>query len=115
MAGGGLDRGHEAAVVLLLPGRVGVEVAQAGDGGGADQGPGQERAEQGDYTGNFLVVEPDVWREEFVEAEAFAYLAARSLRGLPLTFPGTTGVEKPVLGGRLAMARPGEGARSASA
>ena len=55
------------------------------------------------------------WREEFVEAEAFAYLAARSLRGLPLTFPGTTGVEKPVLGGRLAMARPGEGARSASA
>ncbi len=34
-----------------------------------------------------------------MEAEAWAYLAVRSLKGLPLTFPGTTGVEKPVTGG----------------
>ena len=27
-----------------------------------------------------------------VEAEAWAYLAVRSLKGLPITFPGTTGV-----------------------
>jgi anhydro-N-acetylmuramic acid kinase len=34
-----------------------------------------------------------------MEAEAWAYLAVRSLEGLPLTFPGTTGVAKPVTGG----------------
>ncbi|MFN7011812.1 MAG: anhydro-N-acetylmuramic acid kinase [Allorhizobium sp.] len=33
------------------------------------------------------------------EAEAWAYLAVRSLKRLPLTFPGTTGVQKPVSGG----------------
>jgi anhydro-N-acetylmuramic acid kinase len=41
-----------------------------------------------------------------MEAEAWAYLAVRSLRGLPLTFPGTTGVTAPVTGGILGM--PGE-------
>jgi anhydro-N-acetylmuramic acid kinase len=34
-----------------------------------------------------------------VEAEAWAYLAVRSLRGLPITFPGTTGVPQPLSGG----------------
>lgn len=38
---------------------------------------------------------------DFMEAEAFAYLAVRSLRALPLTFPGTTGVPAPLTGGRL--------------
>jgi anhydro-N-acetylmuramic acid kinase len=40
-----------------------------------------------------------------VEAEAWAYLAVRSLRGLPITFPGTTGVAAPTTGGVLARAR----------
>lgn len=35
------------------------------------------------------------------EAEAFAYLAVRSLRGLPLSFPLTTGVGQPMTGGTL--------------
>ena len=39
-----------------------------------------------------------------LEAEAWAYLAVRSLRGLPITFPGTTGVERPITGGELARA-----------
>lgn len=39
-----------------------------------------------------------------IEAEAVAYLAARSLRGLPLSFPGTTGVPSPQPGGVLARA-----------
>lgn len=39
-----------------------------------------------------------------VEAEAWAYLAVRSLRGLPITFPGTTGVAAPLTGGVIAMA-----------
>ncbi|MCI4665191.1 MAG: anhydro-N-acetylmuramic acid kinase [Neomegalonema sp.] len=38
---------------------------------------------------------------DFVEAQAFAYLAARSVRGLPLSAPGTTGCPLPVSGGRL--------------
>jgi 1,6-anhydro-N-acetylmuramate kinase/RimJ/RimL family protein N-acetyltransferase len=37
-----------------------------------------------------------------MEAEAWAYLAVRSTMGLPLTFPGTTGVSKPVTGGVMA-------------
>ena len=37
-----------------------------------------------------------------MEAEAWAYLAVRSLVGLPLTFPGTTGTPHPTKGGVLA-------------
>jgi anhydro-N-acetylmuramic acid kinase len=37
-----------------------------------------------------------------VEAEAWAYLAVRSLAGLPITFPGTTGVPQALTGGVLA-------------
>ena len=39
------------------------------------------------------------WSGAFMEAEAFGFLAIRSLRGLPLTFPGTTGVAVPATGG----------------
>jgi anhydro-N-acetylmuramic acid kinase len=39
-----------------------------------------------------------------VEAEAWAYLAVRSKMGLPITFPGTTGVSQPLTGGILAKA-----------
>lgn len=39
-----------------------------------------------------------------MEAEAWAYLAVRSLEGLPLTYPGTTGVDGAVTGGVLALA-----------
>ncbi len=41
------------------------------------------------------------WNGDALEAQAFAYLAVRSLRGLPLSFPGTTGVGRPTAGGRL--------------
>jgi anhydro-N-acetylmuramic acid kinase len=41
------------------------------------------------------------WSADFMEAEAFGYLAVRSLRELPLTFPGTTGVPAPQPGGIL--------------
>jgi anhydro-N-acetylmuramic acid kinase len=42
------------------------------------------------------------WSAAFMEAQAFAYLAVRSLEGLPLTFPGTTGVSESTTGGVLA-------------
>jgi anhydro-N-acetylmuramic acid kinase len=37
-----------------------------------------------------------------IEAEAWAYLAVRSLQGWAITFPGTTGVPRPMTGGKLA-------------
>lgn len=40
-----------------------------------------------------------------LEAEAWAYLAVRSLKDLPITWPGTTGVSVPMTGGVLARAR----------
>ena len=45
------------------------------------------------------------WSTDGLEAQAFAYLAARSLAGEPLTFPSTTGVAVPTTGGVLAMPR----------
>jgi len=39
------------------------------------------------------------WSGAFMEAEAFAFLAIRSRLGLPITFPGTTGVVSPACGG----------------
>ncbi|MDB5642591.1 MAG: anhydro-N-acetylmuramic acid kinase [Hyphomicrobiales bacterium] len=42
------------------------------------------------------------WSSDAMEAQAFAYLAVRSRLGLPLTFPGTTGVAAAMTGGRLA-------------
>ena len=44
-----------------------------------------------------------------LEAEAWGYLAVRSMRGLPLTFPSTTGVARPTCGGRLAKPRAASG------
>ena len=39
------------------------------------------------------------WRGDSIEAEAFAYLAARTARALSISFPGTTGVTAPMTGG----------------
>jgi len=41
------------------------------------------------------------WDGDALEAQAFAFLAVRSLLGLPLTLPTTTGVPQPLTGGRL--------------
>ncbi len=46
-------------------------------------------------------VETAGWDGDALEAQAFAYLAVRSLKGLPLSLPGTTGVKAPVSGGKL--------------
>jgi anhydro-N-acetylmuramic acid kinase len=43
------------------------------------------------------------WSVDALEAQAFAFLAVRSLRGLPLTYPTTTGVPRPLSGGVLAQ------------
>jgi anhydro-N-acetylmuramic acid kinase len=41
------------------------------------------------------------WRGDSIEAEAFAYLAARTAAGLPISYPATTGVPAPMTGGRI--------------
>ncbi len=41
------------------------------------------------------------WDGDALEAQAFAFLAVRSLRGLPLSLPSTTGVARPTPGGTL--------------
>ena len=46
-------------------------------------------------------VEAVGWHGDALEAQAFAYLAVRSLEGLPLSLPLTTGVPRPTCGGRL--------------
>ena len=46
-------------------------------------------------------VEAVGWDGDAIEAQAFAYLAVRSVRGLPLSLPSTTGVSRPTSGGRL--------------
>jgi anhydro-N-acetylmuramic acid kinase len=46
-------------------------------------------------------VEAVGWHGDALEAQAFAYLAVRSVLGLPLSLPATTGVWQPCSGGHL--------------
>jgi anhydro-N-acetylmuramic acid kinase len=49
-----------------------------------------------------LVAEAVGWSADALEAQAFAFLAVRSLKSLPLSYPSTTGVPAPTTGGVLA-------------
>ena len=40
------------------------------------------------------------WDGDALEAQCFGFLAARTRAGLPISFPGTTGVPRPLPGGR---------------
>jgi anhydro-N-acetylmuramic acid kinase len=42
------------------------------------------------------------WSREALEAQAFAFLAVRTLKGLPITFPKTSGAPRPLTGGVVA-------------
>lgn len=67
---------HNPAIMTMLPARAGVEAVPA---------------------------EAVGWRGDAIEAECFAFLAQRVRRGLPISFPTTTGAPRPLTGGRLAM------------
>ena len=41
------------------------------------------------------------WLGDSIEAQAFAFLAVRTRRRLPISWPGTTSVKKPLAGGQL--------------
>ena len=78
--------------------------------GGAVAGDRWRAAQSGDHgraAGRLTVpvdpVEALGWNGDALEAQCFGFLAARVQRGLPLSFPGTTGVPQPAPGGRLAL------------
>ncbi len=49
--------------------------------------------------GTVETVEKQGWNGDMLEAEAFGFLAARSVEGLPLSLPSTTGATRAVTGG----------------
>jgi anhydro-N-acetylmuramic acid kinase len=74
--------------------------------GGGRKNPhvvGDLRAGAGAMGADVVIAEDIGLNGDGTEAEAWAYLAVRSRRGLPLTFPTTTGCRQPVSGGILAM------------
>ena len=50
---------------------------------------------------NYKLVDDYKINGDFVESQAFAYLAVRTVLGLPISFPNTTGCKKPCVGGYL--------------
>jgi anhydro-N-acetylmuramic acid kinase len=42
------------------------------------------------------------WSSDAIEAQAFGFLAVRGMKGLPLSYPATTGVSMPMTGGMIA-------------
>ena len=44
---------------------------------------------------------PEGWRGDAIEAEPIAYLPPRAHPRLPISFPKTTGVPKPMTGGKV--------------
>ena len=50
---------------------------------------------------NLLLIDDYNINGDYIESQAFAYLAIRSYLGLPISFPNTTGCKKPSVGGTL--------------
>jgi anhydro-N-acetylmuramic acid kinase len=69
--------------------------------GGGAHNPALLRAIASETRGKVVTAIELGWDGDALEAQAFAFLAVRSLRGLPLTFPGTTGVSRPLTGGKI--------------
>ena len=53
------------------------------------------------YSKNVKLIDDYGIDGDFVESQAFAYLAIRSFLGLPISFPETTGCKKPITGGKI--------------
>jgi anhydro-N-acetylmuramic acid kinase len=69
--------------------------------GGGRQNPALMEAIARRVRAPVRAVEAVEWDGDSLEAQAFAYLAVRSVLGLPLSLPTTTGVPEPTCGGRL--------------
>lgn len=71
--------------------------------GGGRRNPSLMRALEKALAAPVAAAEDAAWDGDFLEAQAFAFLAVRSLRGLPVSFPETTGAPAPLTGGRLVL------------
>ena len=69
--------------------------------GGGARNPTLLEAIAAETRGRVVTADSLGWNGDALEAQAFGFLAVRSLRGLPISFPGTTGVPRPLTGGRL--------------
>jgi anhydro-N-acetylmuramic acid kinase len=67
--------------------------------GGGRHNPSIMAALQAALPAPVAPVEAVGWDGDVLEAQCFGFLAARSQAGLPLSFPGTTGVPHPMSGG----------------
>jgi len=86
-----------AASIAHMPAKPGTWIVT---GGGAHN-PAIMDALASALPGDVISAEALGWHTTFIEAQAFAFLAVRSLRGMPITFPGTTGVAQPLTGGHV--------------
>jgi anhydro-N-acetylmuramic acid kinase len=69
--------------------------------GGGRHNPSIMAALRRDLAVDVRPVEAAGWNGDALEAQCFAFLAARVARHLPLSLPATTGVPRPMHGGRL--------------
>lgn len=69
--------------------------------GGGRHNPAIMAALQAALPAPVLPVETVGWDGDALEAQCFGFLAARTALGLPISFPGTTGVFAPLTGGTL--------------
>jgi anhydro-N-acetylmuramic acid kinase len=69
--------------------------------GGGARNPALLKAIAAETGGKIVTADSLGWNGDALEAQAFGFLAVRSLRGLPITFPGTTGAPRPITGGKL--------------
>ena len=53
------------------------------------------------FTGSIKLIDDFNFNGDFIESQAFAYLAIRSYLKKFITFPTTTGAKKPSLGGTI--------------
>ena len=63
-------------------------------------GGGRKNKTLMNYLGNRVInIDEFNFDGDFIESQAFAYLAVRSINNLPISFPETTGVNKEITGG----------------
>ena len=70
-------------------------------GGGGRRNPAMMRALTATLSEPVRPVEVAAWNGDALEAQCFAVLAARVARGLPISFPETTGAPRPMTGGQV--------------
>jgi anhydro-N-acetylmuramic acid kinase len=95
-----LTRGTARAIALAAR-HFPAPVTQWVIAGGGARNPTLMKFISEETRGKVVTAEALGWNGDALEAQAFAFLAVRSLRGLPITFPGTTGAPHPLTGGKV--------------